>query len=417
MSDNLRKWREYLSDLESPDVFIDYTFLWTISAALQRRVYYGSTRAPIHANVFYIFVAEPGIGKSLSARIAGSHVLKTFFVSDPKQLDKTGLPVQIPAISFSADCTSYESLIQQLSNSMRTYDARKTMPNGNTILVPQSHNSLCLLLSEELTTLFRTKMDDISGALNAWYDSTDFKYQTISRGEDSIKNVCVCMLGCTTPENVSKLMKLGVLDQGLNSRGLFIYAKEQRQRKHRFDFTDEQVKIFEPVRAHIKKLLDVEGEVDFTDEADAWYKEYYESGRLQGEILNKDPRVKHYGSRIKVHAIKQAMLFHFADNTTVGKVISLQSLQAAIASLRSVELDMHKALASKSKNELYDEAMDIIAYMRDNKGAVSKLQLRLKFGSQLAIKQLDECIEYLKLAGYAKEEVVGNKLMIVLAGK
>jgi len=291
---NFEKWRYYLDDLESPDVFINWTLMWTISAALQRRVYYGSLKAPIFANTFIVFVADPGIGKSNAARIAGTHILKTFFTTKKEVLDpQTGAPLQIPAITFSADCTTYESLIQQLGMAIRGYEQTRVTENGLRIKVPASHNSMCLLLSEELTTLFRTNMEDVSGALNQWWDAQDFHYKIKHGPEDNIKNVCVNLLGCTTPDNVAKLMKLGVLDQGLTARALFIYGTQPRKRTLKYNFSQDQIAKFEEVRNHIKHLLTLEGEIDFTDEASEWLTDYYESGKLQGEVCNNDRRLQH----------------------------------------------------------------------------------------------------------------------------
>jgi len=414
---NLEKWRFYLDDLESPDVFINWTLPWAVSSALQRRVYYGSLKAPIFPNIYVVFVADPGIGKSIAARIAGSHILKTFYTTKKEVLDpQTGAPMQIPAISFSADCTTYESLIQQLGMAIRGYEQTRTTENGLRIKVPASHNSMCLLLSEELTTLFRTNMDDISGALNQWWDAQDFHYKIKHGPEDNIKNVCVSLLGCTTPDNVAKLMKLGVLDQGLTARAIFIYGDIQRKRTHRYNFTEEQVARFEEVRSHIKHLLTLEGEIDFTPEADAWFKDYYESGKLQGEICNKDRRLQHYSGRIKVHVVKLAIALHFMENHTMGKAITLATVQQAVAMLRAVEPLMHKALASNAKNELFDSAMKMMEYLRSNNSKASKIQLRLRFGDVLNMKQFDECLDYLKMTGQVVESFPAGetKLMVMI---
>ena len=63
-----------------------------VSAALQRRVWMGNyDNMPIFPNIYVIFVANPGIGKSMSARIGGAKILKTFRYIDNAKV-KAGIP-------------------------------------------------------------------------------------------------------------------------------------------------------------------------------------------------------------------------------------------------------------------------------------------------------------------------------------
>ena len=139
--------------------------------------------------------------------------------------------------------------------------------------------------------------------------------------------------------------------------------------------------------------MEREGQCRFSKEASEWFKEYYESGKLQGEILNKDTKLQHYAGRIKVHAIKQAMLHHYGEVTDSDE-ISLATLKEGISFLRSAEPNMHKALASKARNEIHEVGMQIVEFLK-LKGPHRKLQLLLAFGSMLDKDELDQCLEYL----------------------
>jgi hypothetical protein len=393
--ENLRKWRYYLQDLESPDIFIDYTLLWAVSSALQRRVFFGHPKQPLFPNVYFVFVAPPGVGKSMAARKAGDGILKSFVTPDTKVVDSTtGQPVLRPDISFAADCTSPQSLIMQLSMSQRAFAQTKILENGSMIKVPASHNSMSMLLSEELTTMFRENMELICSSLNQWYDAQDFNYTILQRGEQIITNVCVSMLGCSTPDNIMKLTNRGILDQGLNSRAIFIYASEARQKKLLFDVNPEQEKAFDDVRTHVKSLLKIEGQCKLADDAVEWFKDYYESGKLEKEILNKDKRVENYRARIKVHAIKNAILCHYIDHTDM--VITLKDLQNGVSMLRRVEPEMHKALASSSKNELYDIGLRILDFIKSSGGKVSRIAIKLKFECDVPMEDIEKVLVYLK---------------------
>ena len=51
---------------------------------------------------------------------------------------------------------------------------------------------------------------------------------------------------------------------------------------------DEQKKLKKDLVEHLKTLCDIAGPVKFTDEAEAYHKEVYESGKLTQEVVNKD---------------------------------------------------------------------------------------------------------------------------------
>ncbi len=400
---NMDRFLFYCKDLESPEMFIRLTYLWAVSSVMQRRIYFGNEKLPIFGNVFFGFIAPPGIGKSLAAKMVGKGFLKSYVTADDKKIEKDGLPSMKPRISFSADSTSPESLIKQLGLSIRSYHGTITMPDGSKKKIPMSHNSMSMLLSEEMTTLFRKNLEVIASYLNQWWDAGDFEYQILGRdGGDKIANVCVTFLGCTTPNAMRKLMTTGILDDGFTARALLVYEDASRHRKSEFHFDDLQIENFEIVREHLKKVLDAEGKCTFSPEAKAWFDDYYESGKLQGEAVNKDDRLGHYLGRIKVHAIKLAMLLHYGEHHDVHE-IQLETIRESVTYLRKIEINMHKALAAYSKNPIYDLSVDILEYLKV-KGPHSRIGLLIAFSAKGDTKDLDACLEFLQLTNKIKTD-------------
>jgi len=60
---NLEKWRFRLKDVESPNSYIDWSFWFVISSALQRRVWFGHKEDPLHFNQYIFLVGPPATGK------------------------------------------------------------------------------------------------------------------------------------------------------------------------------------------------------------------------------------------------------------------------------------------------------------------------------------------------------------------
>ncbi len=62
---NHEKYRLYTSEHPAADIFVDASWLYLISSALQRRVWIDSQKL-IWPNQYIFFVAKPGKGKSIT---------------------------------------------------------------------------------------------------------------------------------------------------------------------------------------------------------------------------------------------------------------------------------------------------------------------------------------------------------------
>lgn len=418
MLSNLEKWNFVLRDLPSPQLFIDYTWYWTISSALQRRVFFGEYDAPtdpLFANAYMMFVSEPSVGKSRAARISGARILKTFRYIDPAKI-AANIPLEkawSDSITFSADDTTIESLIQQLNRSTKTITIPHSI-NGVVISKPVQHASMSILLSEEMASLFKSGNEGVAPFLNQCYDAQDYVRQTKTRGDDIIRNVCISFLGCTTPDSVRGLMKGGVLQQGFTSRVYPIFCETPRfNGSAEIEYDKEQKDIFDQLRQHIKNLLTVRGQVKFTPEATAWFDHYLMGDDpknmsirtpLQLSRINFDKRCDHFYGRLKVHIIKMAMILYFSDvithidditkASTCSMYIGLDILKKAIAELQRIEPEMHKALASTGMNPLFDFYKKVHDAIKE-RGRLNIVQLKLLFGEDLDDLKLEAVIKHL----------------------
>lgn len=409
---NLDRWNYYLRDLEAPQIFIDWSYYWTISSALQRKVWMGNySFSPIFSNLYIMFVADPGVGKSTAARIGGQKILKTFRFLDAAKI-KAGLPAEkawTDALSFSADNTTLQSLIQQLNKSVKTFQIPWKNEDGILFHKPAQHSSMAILLSEEMTSMFSVTNEGITDFLNQCYDAQDYHYKTKHQGEEQIKNVYVSFLGCTTPENVKKLMARGVLQTGFTARTIPIFASKPRKRNLEYEFNAEQTVEWNHVTEHIKKLLEVTGEVSWSLEAKEYFKHYYgdklpvdEKSPMQKDRVNFDKRTEDYYGRKKLHITKMAMVLHFSENL-ISMEISLATLLRAINVLKEVELEMHNALASSGRNELADYGREVLDALKKNKtDGISKIHLRALFWDDIDEKELEDILKFLEDTGKIK---------------
>ena len=104
---NPDKWRFYLKDMESPDLFIDWGFYSLISAALQRRVWLYPASMAIYPNIFTLLVGPPAAGKS---RVLSqvTDIIKSEKLMEPDKKKNT----MVPMFPHGADTTTQESLLR-----------------------------------------------------------------------------------------------------------------------------------------------------------------------------------------------------------------------------------------------------------------------------------------------------------------
>jgi len=344
---NLERWRFYLKDLESPDLFIDWTFYAMISASLQRRVAWEEwphqcSPTCQFPNIYVIFIGPPGVGKTSAATFA-KEIFKGFGGFERIE-DKYKR-----RISIAPSSASVEQLWRYMNSNPAVVkgDALPPNPDGSKA-APYISTPLAFLCAGELGSLFRENTQDLVTFVTEGWDCGDFHRETKTQGVDFLKSMCLTLLGAATPNWVKEVSKTGLLQAGFTARTIFVYAEQQRQRKLEYVYTAEQIEQWKLLTEHIRKITDPKlyGPVRVTPEAREFFKHWYESGAWDKNRINKDESLEDYYTRKKLHIMRLSMVIHFADSTTLE--VTLDDIKKAMALLARTEPDMHIALNRQS---------------------------------------------------------------------
>lgn len=384
---NLEKWRHYLKDMESPDLFIDWSFYSLISAALQRRVWLYPDSMSIYPNIFTLLVGPPAAGKS---RVISQ---VTDIVKSEKLMEfDAEKNAMVPMYPYGADTTTQEGLLRYMSDDcMRKFKVPDTRLGGSAVK-NKSHHSICFMI-EELGVLFRKNSEDMVNMLNQFYDSRSYHYKSKHQGSDDITNICVTMLGGTTPSFIREAFSDRIISQGFTSRVIIVFGHAPRFFRQFPGLSDEQIRCRNDIVSWLYGLHKISGECKLDDEASEWHKHLYESGELDKKRVNKDPRLDNYYGRKNVHLLKTAMLMHFADGTT--KEISLSQIKRAFKLLTITEHKMHEAFNTVGRNPIGEITKHILRYIIDSDSGVRYKKLWLKFVSEVTKQELDQVLEFL----------------------
>lgn len=402
---NLEKWQYYCQDYESPELYISWGYYALIGAAIQRRVWFFSNQltgmpseSSVFCNMYPILVGPPACGKSRIIALVKSAATNPLLKKAIPNGDSVKL---VPSIYCTPDSITFEAFFPFLKEA--NAGVKKEIEiEGKKVNVLITHNSVIALI-EELGVLLRKNTEDVVSVLNQCYDARNVSRRTQTWGTEEISNVCVSMLAGTTPDFIRRAMTNQVISEGFSSRVNFIFADKPRFYRGFRPISKEQQAAMNEIHKHVAILANtVCGEIKLTDEAEKYFDEVYESGKLTGiERINKDSKLDTYYGRKKMHWRKLASIHHFSERTD-SMIVELESVKAAERILADSEVNMHLAFRAAGRNPLYDVATDIVKFIGQHVDGVSYKKLLLVFTRDATKVELDECMNYLNVTEQVK---------------
>lgn len=311
---------EHTKRQESPEAYHIWTGISILAATLGRKVWLarragGVTRYSIYpGQLMIILTAGSGL------------VRKSTAISPAKKFLKS---IKKPLISGK---TSVEAFLKQMDQA-----------SGGE---PQA-----MLLESELTSFLSkaTYLDPLVDVLCKLADAEDeFPYTTIAHGKIIIKNPCLTLLSCTTPESLGSRLPPSATGAGLMSRIIFIYAKETNRIEDLSDVEDDDLSPAEVMYSKLveqrlydglRRINSAAGPFTFAPSGREWFKKFYldwiKSPSGQGEG---------YPARRPDHLLRVAMCFAAGRDSKI-LCIDDQSLAFADRILSAAEKDFDKAFA------------------------------------------------------------------------
>lgn len=385
-STNLERFQYICKDLMSPSIFIDFNFYFMISSCLARKVWIGgesdSIARNIYPNLYLIFVAPPGIGKSLPADIVHgliSNLTETRFDKKSKQYYVTKL------LNLGPDAISFEKLIMRAASASDIVKTKKGKM--------YHHSSTTFCLADEMGMLFHDNTKRVVYFLTKGWDCPrHYEDDYIKRGDLTIPNICINFLGCCPPRLMRDLVKTKILDDGFNARVLFIYGDKKRSNPTKISMSKEQIMEGKVIQKHLRKLATLPAqEIDYSPEAYEWLDDWTKN-KLD-KCLNQSPRLEDYKSRRQHHLSKMAINVHYSRENFDG-FIKVPDFVEAEKLLLKAEERMHLALSLETESASYNVAQEILRHLK-NHGATTKMDLKIKYYSNLDIAKFDELFEFL----------------------
>jgi hypothetical protein len=364
---------------EAPRIYRKWAAISAISAALKRKCVL-NWHTKIYPNMFIALVGPPGGGKGTAIGPALD------------LLNEAG-------IQLVAQSITREALIKRLSESTESF--------LNEEGAYESHCSLTVF-SSELAVFLGNNRPEFLSALCDIYDSLkDFKYETISRKEESIKGVYLNLLGGITPSLVKLCIPSNAIGNGLNSRILFVFAGGKGKRialpfnSPNTDLTRHHLAMdLETIHVELRGKFRVDE--SFIKLYVPWYeitdKEFVTINQLEG-----------YGERRATHLLKLCMILSASRDDTM--IITGETFTRALEYLHELEEQMVKTFVGYGSNEMADVLPKVMRRISLT-GTIEFSVLYKDFISDLSFLQMNQMLEALDSIGFCKVNYEGTKRII-----
>lgn len=404
-------WALYTKHIGSPQVWIDASWYFLIGSVLQRRVWCGGfDNSGVFPNSFFTFIGPAGTGKSLIVNAMKDLIT----IKRPPEQVEDELEAELraehnkqhydgaskPLIHLAPNSTTFESMVQEIANTAFLH--RYLDKHGKKKIYP--HSSVAFILSE-ITSIFTKNSKELTDFLNEGFDAGKTYTRKLKHGGiDRCSNICVSLIGNTTPDKFKGMQNREVISDGFMSRTIVVWGTKQRHGIYLIpSLTDAQLQAKERLQKHLVALSNVYGPMQFEPGLLDWCNEHFvvNYDKLR---TNKHKQLSEYYQRKNLHHMKLMMAVHYAEKT--DNILTFDDAKKALDLLHGWEKDMHLPYVGMGRNETAIIAEDVAAACA---APISKKDLFSKFFSTFKnVREFDETIEALKSMGRLKENSVNG---------
>ena len=351
---------EFTQYQESPSRFHLWGALYAISSVVQRNVYMNKFYYQLYPNLYVAIVGPSAhVKKTTSGEVAGD------------------LIKQIPNINFLKGKVTAWEFFHVLGTA-----AAKTGNSSASIFSPEAKNLFGDLGKVELVTM----LTDLYGCPN------DFTYRTVKHGTIDLKNVCINLYICSTPEWLVTGTTVDEIAGGWTGRFVYVF-EETSDRSIAFpeDFiTPRTHQLRKDLVDDLNDIAKAKGEFLITPQAKAEYLIWYNSRKDEW----KDERLMGYYGRKPDLIWKVAMLLSLSKDNSL--LIDEDILHTSWQTLGDLEANMGKALAHVADDPVLRYKDLVLSFIVSSPGhRATRVGVLKKFWNRFDSDMLDRIIRNL----------------------
>lgn len=379
----LADYLRYTAGHEAPTEFHFWNGVTAIGSVLQRRVWVDKGYYRVYPNHYVVLVSPPGAcRRSVSTNIVMRLLRKT------QQATVISEKVTPEGLVATLETTGLK--IESVSRIVLNCSALIHAPELSVFLGRQQYNEGMIAL---LTTL---------------YDCPDeWTYITRTKGEISLRNVSLSILGTTAPDWLAEAIPQIAFGGGYLSRNIFV-GRDETDRIFPIPAVPDQ-ELGDDLVSRLSSFTRAEGPFAFSTPAASWYDRWYRKNR---HPAIEDLRLSGYYERKQDHLLKLALILNVtckADN-----LLCVEDLENALALLDYLEPRLPDTFRHIEATAIGRSHQRVIQQIGRSGGRITHSLLLRRLRNWMNAKQLKEVVETLKEAGLIDMETEGRAIFWVL---
>lgn len=306
-------YKEYTQSTQMCPRFNFFSLAALIGAIIKRKVSFQRSSyalfPPLFPNIWVILLAPQGKGnKSSALRVAKNLSLKLSSKDAPK---------------FLAAKLTPEALVKAMAGRILTEEVIDKVDKNLLHILKKSAQGV--LYGSELGVLLGKEKYNTGmiALLTDLYDCpTEWSSDTVTRGDQKLYNVCISIMGASTPDWMQSMLPTDAFKGGFMSRLLFVAFPEGWNRRIA-DPLPPPEGLEEKLLQGLVKIAQLKGDMSWTKDAKQFFSDWYMN------LPNSDLGVKaSYLERKQDHLLKLAMILQIAQDCslTMTKETLTQSL-------------------------------------------------------------------------------------------
>jgi hypothetical protein len=361
---------------------LKWSAISAVAGALERKIWVRMNRMNLYPNMYILLIAEPGIGKTVSASQAEIlwRGLEEHHVA-PTNATKAAL------IDVLAE-SQRKIIMPTQSPDFDTFHALNIMAGEFGAFIPMWDNEFI----QTLTTL--------------WDGGHYSERKRTGALKIDIPRPLLNMLACATPDFMNNFMPEGAWNQGFASRLMMIFSGQVvlgdlwSEDNHANAMGDH----YDKLQSDLKAIGNMYGKMEFTPEAGGTFTDWYKSGMLP---VPNHTKLQSYLPRRAVHLAKICMTRAAAQG---NMLITLNDYKWSLDTLLEAEYFMPDIFRAMSGGKGQSAAMDEVwrfCFMCWGKEKKPTAQHRLVnfLAERVPSHSILQVLETMVLARMLKEEI------------
>lgn len=323
-------FEKYSEKTDSPELFRRWSGLFTIAAALERKVWIVTNKGRLFTTMYTLLVGPPGAGKGV--------VLEFVQQLLGKLTDHHTAPSSMTRASI------IDSLVAATRNFM--------LPRASGV---EHFNSLAVVSNEFGVFLPAYENDFMSVLTDMWDGKKYGETRRTNKINIEMTNPQLNILAGTTPSYLNNLLPEGAWDQGFMARTIPVYSGASAPGEL-FTTPDNDAGLWRVLIEDLKIIADLSGQMTFEQSAADFVLRWHKYSTSGGPPVPDHPKLAHYSTRRTSHLLKLCMLVAISKRNDL--VILLEDAEEALSILAEVEEaipDIFKAMRTGGDMTVIDE--------------------------------------------------------------